>query len=56
MMTVTLHIKVSTELQIKQVDHLRHEIEAILVKAKIGYSTIQFESNDCSAAVKITYR
>ncbi len=54
--TVTLHIKVSAELQIRQVDHLRHEIEAILAQSKIGYSTIQFESNECSAAEKITYR
>lgn len=51
--TVTLHIKVSEELKIKEVDHLRHEIETLLAKKKISYSTIQFESNDCSTVMKM---
>ena len=51
--TITLHIRVSAELRIREVDHLRFEIEEILSRSKIGYSTIQFESNECSSVIKV---
>lgn len=49
--TVTLHIRVSAELKVKEIDHLRFEIEDILSHSKIRYSTIQFESNECQSDI-----
>lgn len=45
---LTFHVKVSSELQMKEVDNLRMEIEHFLRSKKIAYTTIQFEGNECS--------
>lgn len=44
---LTFHVKVSSELQMKEVDILRMEIEDYLRNKKVAYTTIQFEGNEC---------
>lgn len=44
---LTLHVKVSAELQMKEVDKLRGKIELFLKNKKILYTTIQFEGSEC---------
>lgn len=44
---LTLHVKVSSSLQMKDVDILRHKIQHYLNQKKVLFSTIQFEGNDC---------
>jgi cobalt-zinc-cadmium efflux system protein len=44
---LTLHVKVDSELRMKEVDSLRVEIQAYLKNKHVVYSTIQFEGTDC---------
>ena len=44
---LTLHVKVSSELQMKKVDALRVQIETYLRANQILYTTIQFEGSEC---------
>lgn len=44
---LTLHIKVSSELQMKEVDNLRRKIEFFLQTKQVLYTTIQFEGSVC---------
>ena len=44
---LTLHVKVSSELQMKEVDALRVQIETYLRANQILYTTIQFEGSEC---------
>lgn len=44
---LTLHVKVDSELRMKEVDNLRVEIQKYLKKKHVLYSTIQFEGTDC---------
>lgn len=44
---LTLHVKVPSDLQMKDVDILRNKMEAYLKENNILYTTIQFEGNEC---------
>lgn len=44
---LTLHVKVSSELQMKEVDDLRRKIEFFLKNKQVIYTTIQFEGSVC---------
>lgn len=44
---LTLHVKVSSLLQMKEVDVLRSKMEAYLKDHHIRYTTIQFEGSEC---------
>lgn len=45
--SLSFHVKVSSVLQMKEVDALRLEIESYLRNNHILYTTIQFEGNEC---------
>lgn len=45
--SLTLHVKVSSELKMKEVDALRLKIESFLRNNHVIYTTIQFEGSEC---------
>lgn len=44
---LTFHVQVSSELQMKEVDALRLQIEDYLRGKQVSYTTVQFEGNEC---------
>ncbi len=46
--SLSLHVKVSADMQMRNVDSLRVKIEAYLREKHVLYSTIQFEGEDCA--------
>lgn len=45
---VTLHVRVSPEMKVKEIDLLRVQIQRILSERNVLFSTIQFEGDGCS--------
>ena len=46
--SLSLHVRVAADLQVRQVDVLRSKMETYLRDKHVIYSTIQFEGDDCA--------
>ena len=54
--SVTLHVKVSPELTMREVDTLRHKIELLLKSKNVIYSSIQFEGDGCGYSLSPAFK